>query len=640
MSKQQLIRNCCKLLARDIKPGNTDPSDKIDDSFMARSGHESNEVSHVYCKKKDLDLCKPYVIKDCKDCCSRSLSHQLTFTGCVLQKKIEKIQKLLEEPSCASSIVITPEEIKRGYVIRKPGKYCVEKNTIVSPPVPSDPTTIFVAITINASNVVLDLNNTTLSESNDVLAVGVLINSQSNIVIKNGTIRYFELNGIRINSGSDLIIIKNVKLYNNGCPSVNPTVNPNVGLPGGLTMSADTNILIKDSEFNENIGVGCAAGGVNNVIITRSEFNSNQPTTAIGFFTGVVYGLGILVESGIPMYENGSLNISITNSTYNNNIGSGSAFGLAVLGTLQELPTVPGLPAIDFVHVDHCDALGTMTAGATSGLVTEGITLLAQNAVIKNSNSLGTLSSNPINNHLVGLETSGSNIVVENCVVQDVVGVSERMAGFDVESLGSNVYYRNCQALTVTNNNTQVGSFAYGFGGIIPIYFQSLPITGILPGENVLEFSGTNIIFENCLASGVSVAQVITPPTSSNMIPVPSLSAGFLLNSARKCNITNCVSSNNQIGILIYDYISPGIDGFGGPTVDSIIKSNQVFNNSVAGIVDANTLAGYDAFIDNYARANNGASYVGPPPGTPIVTWTIGTPPPPTDKLSNLNILP
>lgn len=439
---------------------------------------------------------------------------------------------------------------------------------------------------------------------------------------------------------TDLLILDDLQVSNNGSSTTTATNS----LPGGLVVFQSSNILVENSRFDENIGVGGAVGAVSNLLVNNSSFDGNLPTSVIDSFTGVTFGLGVLVES-IPGFENGSQNVFVTNSTFNGNTGTASAFGLAIVGSLQMAPITPITPLgpqITNVGVENCIAAGTNTSGGGSTLLsfTEGITLLVRNAYVKNCKSQSTTSTNTLSDHLVGLETSGSFIVVEDCVVETVTGTATRMTGFDLESQSDNIQIKNCTVLNVINSNTAVGAFAYGFGLLIPIIADGL----------VIQFDGDNIVVDSCLASNVHVIAgftVPTPPTPGILptVPPPTLSAGFLINGTTSPILTNSVSSNNDVGVLVYDYYPPAA-GFGGLTTNAVIDSNRAINNTFAGFVDETTPAvSANAFTNNYARTNGPGSadnYVGIATNN-IATWVLpGPPPAPTtiSKLTNLSIQP
>lgn len=641
--QQQMYQAIANLIALDIPyldpPLGSTTSTPMSKGFVDTNSHGTTKSSKKNRKHYNFSSQKDQAQNDIE---IRKLSSQLNKDYELILCKLRKIQQSLVTENV--TYIYPCDFLRHSYVINKPGVYRLADDITLEFEVRQ---TIPSAIIINASNVVLDLNDKTLAEFGSTLAVGVLVNSQSNIIIKNGTIRNFKLNGIRLNSGSDLVILDKVRLQNNGSASVSATA----GLPGGLTMSNSTNILLVDSQLDENIGVGGGIGGSSNILTKNCSFDGNLPTTAVSAFTGVTFGLAILVED-IPIFQNGAEDIFVLDSTFINNSGSGSAFGLAILGSVNLGGPVG--PQIYNVLVESCEISNTSTSGGgTTGLVTEGLTTLIHNGVIRNCKVFNTTSTNTLNNHLVGLEASGSSIVIDNCVVNGVSGTSTRMAGFDVESQGNDIIFKNSECFNISNENTATGSFVYGFGLAIPILLDGL----------IIEFQSSNIIGDGCTSSNVHLAggpSLPVPPMSGvipipnralgldsprklNLVQLPSLSAGFLINATTSPILTNCISSNNDVGILVYDYLVPGTSPpFGGVTTNGFIKSNQIINNIYAGIVDETTAN--NAYIDNYARTNgpvSNANYVGLPAGTPISTWILpGAPSGDVTKLTNMDIRP
>lgn len=156
------------------------------------------------CSNSPVNLCNVKCKAKTNDkCCIKEVQKQLAITGCSLQtqnqrlyKKLHKIKKSL---ACSTSIPICRKAIgHKGFFIDHPGEYCLTEDVFFTTSSPN----VTSAIVINSSNVVLNLNNKTLSSDHSGLTVGVLVNGHSNIIVKSGSIRGFSVNGIRVNTGN------------------------------------------------------------------------------------------------------------------------------------------------------------------------------------------------------------------------------------------------------------------------------------------------------------------------------------------------------------------------------------------------------------------------------------------------------
>jgi hypothetical protein len=551
------------------------------------SGNAPPQPSH--CRIPKISCCK---------CKRDDLRSDLCKLSSVLQSELRQIEKLL---ACNERIAVCASKIgTTGYIINSPGIYCLSENINFNPTHPNA-----TAIIINASNVVLDLNYHTLTNiSSQPGSIGIVINGGSNILVENGKVEGFTLNGIRVNSGTDRVNFQNLSIIKNGTPNTDPTI----GISGGGIITLSSHILVENSHFDENQGVGLGISGSISIRIDESTFNSNTGTSIVTTtFTDAVFGLAILAESP-PDFNIISRDMFITSSVFNGNTAALTAFGCGILA----------YPNYDMnnVLIQDCIATDTQTTltTATTGIVTEGITLTATNVLISGCLSQNTGSLLALTNHVVGIEASGYNIVVEDSTVEDVSGSSVRMAGFDIEEFGSNLTYRNCNVESVINS---VG-FAYGYGLSIPIILDGI----------VLQNQSIGNVIESCVASNVHSLG----PTGS-----ASLAAGFLINGQTSLLLKNSITSNSDIGFLVHDY-SPSF-----PTTKAILDSNQAINNTIGFQDDT---AGNNAYINNLSRATHCANnYVGSMNNSsiPIVTWPIdGVTPYPTNitKITNLSLCP
>lgn len=510
--------------------------------------------------------------------------------------KINKILKDLRCRTCETAHPITRRDIDRnGFVITKPGVYCLSKDTSFDPLTPG-----LSAITVNvpagiSSDVVIDLNSNTLSQGNGTANTnGITVNGQTNVIVRNGTIRNFTNDGILVQNNSDQLIFENLNVLKNG------TASGPVGV-GGIVILGATNISLENVNARENFGVGVGLSDVNNFFMDKCHCDDTQGVdlgapfgvTAIGFSAFVVdppfaSPKGLV---GQP-FTTASSNLFITNCSFNGTTGGGSAFA-AIVGSLF------GVRARNILF-ENCVATDTSST-LTSAQFAEGITVLGDNILIKDCVVDNLTSAGTFANHLVGIEiTTATNSLVENCTVAHVSGSAIFVNGFDIEGTATNSTFRNCVAYDVTNTAIPTIAnpliMACGFALEKPI---------LVPG---LDAGGSGTVADSCIAQNVHGT-------------TGSITAGILINAQTNVLVQNCVSNNNVNGILSTQVTTTGFPGF--PNANGIYTNNTVENNSFAGFNDlATSSVPNNAYYSNSARSNGPGSlsnYVGavfPSPST------------------------
>ena len=183
--------------------------------------------------------------------------------------------------------------------IDNPGIYCLKSHRTINTPL------TFAAITINANNVVLDLNGFRLRgrgapDSHDI---GILCDNCSNVTVKNGTIQGFDT-GIRLGASlsptPSVNLIEDIRAFRNtrlGIAAVGHGVfvrNNHVVETGGTTVGP------------EAIGINVQGTGIR--VLNNDIVSVRQPN-------GVGRGIDIITGSGFSEPpDNLAINNRITNA--------------------------------------------------------------------------------------------------------------------------------------------------------------------------------------------------------------------------------------------------------------------------------------------------------------------------------------
>jgi hypothetical protein len=469
-----------------------------------------------------------------------------------------------EDPSC-SVTVITAAQIP--YTILTPGHYVLGENTNYSPLL-SVP-----AITIDSDDVVLDLCNNTLTQTNDLPdVVGIQVNpNHSSITIENGneSIRDFTSAGILVTEGNTVISLRDITVI--GCGRITPLgslifdsstpVPYSAGIAfRGTDTSHITNVTINsiNSLLNEapssitaqTITGGLVAVFADNVLIENSSFNQNGRQ-------------GISPSLGGGVIIAASSSVKITNCMADSNFGTFAAAGMITIAS----DTLVFSRELEFIRNMYNNNL------SVSGMCA-GIALLqAQNFSLRECTSHGNLFSGFV---LVGSQSG---------IIQDCIATGGQNIGFLIQSSSSNVFK---QCFCLGNNSTNPGDTAGGF----------------------LDGDGQNNVYEDCVAV-------------NNGNTSPTFTGGFLIANGTSISITDSTTKFNQ---------GPGI--FVANSQQGFFNNNNVIANLQGGIIDndAGSLTNSNAYSSNYAERNGGAGNYALPAGAPVRLWVLGTPPSPVDN--------
>ncbi len=431
------------------------------------------------------------------------------------------------EKSCDHKHVICQKDLP--IEIKCPGHYCLASELR-----PEGAGTV--AITINSGDVVLDLNVFEI-ELNDATQTGILVNTSTNVVIKNGSLN----NAIPVSNPRAKPQIRMLP-YGNGISLVGAqkVVIENVTASGnfnGVSVLGSADVRILNSSFSQAIDAGVLVAGSGCVTIDTCTFVSD--------------GYGVLISD-----EQGVNNTAkILNSCF-----SDSALqGILVL-------------QVNGLVVDGCSITNEGTFN-TFNLVQLGGTSSGQivsSAVVKNSTFINLAVAGGT---LEGLAIpQAQNFIVDSCLFinnnsgQDIVcndfsAIHPGGAGFTVSGF------------TISNN-----------------VIQGPAIDGIYP-----DIGSTNGLIENNRVSGVLKDGILADGTTYTTIRNNASSNngrngfGLAQTSSYNAIIDNVASGNAADGIFIagtqiFPIACPGT--FLAST-NNTVQYNASFGNGGFGVNDA-----------------------------------------------------
>jgi len=431
------------------------------------------------------------------------------------------------------------EEIPpNGIVINTPGTYVFGNNITWSP------TSDAKAITIQANNVVLDMQGFSLASiTTPFKTIGIFALSSNDLQIINGTVQNMGLYGIECNQCMD-VSIKEVVI--DGL-TVNDTVifTQPAGIIANTCMDVSINkCLIK----NINVQVAAVSGIQFN--ITNGAKVTNTRIRNLLNRDGVCSGIGHLLSENILVK---SCEIHRITTKFINNINTSGHTAIGILPFLSS--------NIKIVKCDISDVTGCCDDA-------HGLSLfVCTNAIVKQCKVRGVLDgAGPAKTgaKATGIEVYASGVTVSDCFVENIVAITPQdlqAAGYSV-ALANNVRFVRCKAKNVKvidakgETNPEVG-IGIGFGWAPD------------PRPEFL-FPATNILYLDCTAECCQV--------------------GFDSWDHIDSTWSNIVSRNNDIAILADENGSRTIScnacsecgclGFGCfPTPYVVTITNQARNN-------------------------------------------------------------
>lgn len=571
-----------------------------------------------------------------RKCCTRK-----TADYDLLAKKLTDTSHNFAKSPLTSSITITPDDIgTKGIRIKRSGHYILKncRGTFYW-----NPSRITDMITIDADNVILDLNDTTITQrsQNDNASRAITIRpGHKNITIRNGSLVGFTADAI-LSVLTNQLTIENVSITDN---ANRQAYTPTLGF-ASVNVEGCLNVVLRDltvrhtvvNSSDDIIGAGILVLGTRTFLIENCRVSEAEVDATESIGSQCIGISTILSDNGV-----------VRNCTVSNCRSSGVMPGFGYIIT-QDILTEncaanfnTGVQTTSGYYPQISDSLQFVNCDANNNHSTcqdcHGFPyFISSNGYISNCRAFNNQAVNPTggyNEKMTGFEILVCrNCVVEDCVASDNIAtrpIRHYAAGF-ANGNSDNVVFRNCTSI----GNTALGNEGRGIGfgpALDPRFFGTC--------------FGT--IWENCIAEGNFG---------------DTMSIGFDIFGQVGAIVLNCISQNhgnaifnNGIGIRSngpYDEgnpvdvpcdVVPIVVMTNNTGTNTIVKGNIVANNTHAGIED--TTGANNMYVDNTVF-NNGTNFIGSifSTGTPIRSWTLQSAPSPDnnntvvgDKTDNLNV--
>ncbi|TXK71950.1 right-handed parallel beta-helix repeat-containing protein [Mesonia sp. K4-1] len=454
-----------------------------------------------------------------------SLNSELKNRNTELLSNLSKVNSNLSSiktPSSLKEYIITniPPE---GIIIDVSGEYKFGNDIIWSP------NNSCTAITINADNVTLDLNQFILSvnpstfvNNNGAQFNGISVLESTNIVIQNGSIDKVSYYGVNISKSLD-IKIDNITIGN-----INYIETSKKDLtPCGIFIESTDGFYIQNS-IVQNVSVTAPSCAGIQVIKSNDGKVSNCRLEKFLNNDGGVQGFSYI----------SSTKILTQNCTCEN-----------FQSHYQGITMTTGHTVIGYVPI-FCDQLEFNDCSSTSmtGCCDDchGMSVfLDTNVVVNNFRALKiTDGVTPRNTgaKATGLEVYGSNIIINNCKAKDIKAIIPQdlqSAGFS--AWGNNITFNDCVAdnVTVTDaEGTPSASYGYGIG------FGWAPD----PRSEFNEVAN-NVKYNNCTTYNCQIGFDTWYHTNSNWNEVMSHGGEIFIlvqpNATRTLSMDQCSESPN-----------------------------------------------------------------------------------------------
>ncbi len=533
-------------------------------------------------------------------CCD----HATKKTLCVLSNQIlGKINKLSNQLSaCCSTIEIDINNLNPCGRVRPLGQadipavinqsayVCLKEDvlfdgSLVTSPGAEGP----IGIAVNANNVVIDLNNHTLTYKGEGANGIATIGNSAHVTIKNGTIvgsnDQFTAGILLLTSN---VTVKNVRIINaSGAFSAGITMQgaflPTVSTPQLILAPQDAIVIEKCDFENDFFGIELNTFS-NSVIIKECTINKS-------------------IQMGItqPSRKNIAANVTIDRCTISNSGLNGiyTAFSQTnwTISNCKISNTVLNgmiLAAFQNLKVTNCQVLDSGAHGIIVSIrqsqnveIADCQIFNSQDSALRIDNVENlTISNCQITNYLTPSPTTSPPLLK----VQDVFNGTISGCTFNsVAGTSDGLLLRNCHALTLEDCNAQI--------------FCNQPRTNCPIGFN-LQGDVESTVLRNCTVSGnpsVGIAlqqDALNGPNSGviieNCTVKGAVNQGIGLSSAVNCAILGCQITNCQgDGILL-----------GTATSQNAVRDNTVINNGGFGINNATTQPNGNQIYHNFASNN------------------------------------
>lgn len=376
------------------------------------------------------------------------------------------------------------------FLINSPGYYCLQSDA------PYAPVANSIAITVTSDNVVIDLGNFNLYQTNASANVTAIVLGDlgtqvlKNVTIKNGSIANFTNAGILANNMNTILPFQNLNFF-----------DLNVLECGTHNTSLDASGINLTSNRSHNLYDSSVLTAYNNVRIERCNVNKCYGRGSIQVFTGSnviikncqANNLSSNLDLSIFGYRLVCRDLQMSECQGNNTVST----------SVSSINQIGGMSCCYSMNMDVYNCQFNNTYGE-SGFVTCGMDCSnVQNSIFDKCQFNGTLGGalaaliEGVYMQTDSLQlTQGNGLKFSNCqfnntsVSSDNLNINVFIAGFSGITV-RNIIFDNCQATNIMTISS--GFNAYGF------YVGTF-------AENAEPYyaNSRNIIFKNCVAADIS----------------------------------------------------------------------------------------------------------------------------------------
>jgi len=487
------------------------------------------------------------------------------------------------------------------FVIDEPGVYCVKKDLDFTPPVPAAGVYDTAAITIKASNVVLDLCDHTLKLTNNVIRVGGIRVDRDvqNITIRNGTVRDFSGalgTGIRVLGNVSTVLLEDLLLTNNGFKSITLISD---GVQGGVVLGETSavalapaggdgtkklsNVTVRRVRCIDNGAHGMYVFNLFNLYISDSQFNENKSLNAAGtrLCAGLRIGGSLIGTSTITPFV--LTNLTIKNCNFDKNFSvAGSTLGMALAHTLNVL--------IENSTFNDNEYTGVVTNTEVRGALVEQSKYITIRNCQFNKNmtnggrSVGGISISGVNTTIPNL-IGEDGLVMENCwacgnlMLNPGSGSAGQSTVHGIySSYSRGLVFKNC----VANYNRVISGAS--LTAVNAIGIAVIQRSGFDQGSfNPYEPLALAPVIENCTACYNTV---------DNLAVLRDVSGGFQINFQFGL-VKNC----NSLGNSMHGFAVVTLNESGTP----VLNEKNVFEGCIS---NSNGRSGFHVNVDDTTILN------------------------------------
>jgi parallel beta-helix repeat protein len=433
-------------------------------------------------------------------------------------------------------------------------------------------------ITINASDVDLNLCNTTIDGASVADSIGISVGAVSNITIHDGKIENTDDEAIIVASGASNVVIRNVEIEN----SINEPA---------IRMDTVEKVTLQDIKTINCPSVHIFLQKCSEVCFTRVKCRDYNGNVVAGpNFPGAIY---------VPSIVNATFNDCIVENVVSGGFVNPSSPG-PVAGTEDShvflmnciAREISEIAANDITtgflmggrQVEYCkciaENISTTGTDTAQGFLIGDSNQTLRNCSARNCGDYGfrvfqgistkfvdcISSSNGRNGFfledLLGANPTASNIILTNCIAQLHETVSVTTSGFYTEV--SNVVYKNC----ISQNSFLAGFQSAGASNLV---FENCQAIDALFGMSFVD--GDNVVIKNCLAAENDQGLVIGDDVSNVTLENNTIENNTTLNKS----IDPAVSLNAIDTEIIQHHT------VGGKVVGLISNTNTTYTITQSG---------------------------------------------------------